>query len=73
MPYVIPYINTILSCHSSTEKHTVFYEKHLTPLYLRVYACKNLRIQKKDINFAPIFVPCYIYKVWKILKNVTKS
>ena len=69
----MPYINTILFFLPSAEKHTVSYEKNLTPLYLRVYACKNLRIQKKDINFAPIFVPCYIYKVWKFLKNVIKS
>ena len=72
MPYVVPYINTIWSCHSSAEKYTVFYEKHLTPLYLRVYACKNLRIQKKDINFAPFFRFFDCYMIVVILKNDTK-
>ena len=46
MPYVIPDINTILSCHSSTEKHTVFYEKHLTPLYSYAYACEKFAYSK---------------------------
>ena len=48
MPYVIPDINTILSSHSSTEKHTVFYEKHLTPLYLRVGVCEKFA-RSKDL------------------------
>ena len=61
MPYVIPDINTILSFHSSAEKHTVFYEKYFTPLYLCMYARKNLHIPKTYINFAPFFVLYYIY------------
>lgn len=47
MPYVIPDINTILSCHSSTEKHTVFYEKYLTPLYLCAYAWRKFARSKE--------------------------
>jgi hypothetical protein len=72
MPYVVPYINTILSFHSSAEKHTVFYEKYLIPLYLRAYTRKNLHVSKIYINFVSFFRFSDYYMIVVILKNDIK-